>query len=362
VIIFILTFVSYGMAESPANQQYRVGIDDVLSIVVLDHRELSILAMVGEDGTVTYPYIGSVYVKGKTLPEIQDEITRKLGEGYVKYPVVTVSLSKTEMRRIFIHGEFMNRGAIPFSEEMTLLSAISLAGGTSNDGHYGRLIIKRKQKKNLKYDVILETGLDNGNIEDEKIENMPLKSDDILILKRNNTFLIQGQVAQRGRFILEKDMTVLNALLQAGGVSDEGLYGTITIRRKEEGETGGYKNVAESVINEGAIEVRDVEDILVQPDDVLVVGQSKTYFMYGEVNKVGEFVLKKDMSVFKALIISGGFTKWGSESRVKVLRMRDDASGFETLKINIEDVIDGDDKADILLKNGDTVIVYKGIF
>jgi len=73
-------------------------------------------------------------------------------------------------------------------------------------------------------------------------------------------------------------------------------------------------------------------------------------------------VLEKDMTVFKALTLTGGFTKWGSSSRVKVIRQTENNTGLATIKIKINDVIDGDAGADINLLPGDIVVVSTGIF
>ncbi len=183
-----------------------------------------------------------------------------------------------------------------------------------------------------------------------------------MIVERNDTFLIQGEVGKRGRFVLEKDMTVIRALLEAGGVNPDGRYGKIKVRRKHEGETGGYKDIAESKINDGVIEDSEVEDTILQPDDILIVELNKTFFIYGEVNNTGEFVLKDNMTVFKALTIARGFTKWGSEKRVEVLRPTDNGKGFATIRVNFNDVLDGDATADLLLQPGDTVVVSTGLF
>jgi protein involved in polysaccharide export with SLBB domain len=69
-----------------------------------------------------------------------------------------------------------------------------------------------------------------------------------------------------------------------------------------------------------------------------------------------------DMTVFKALINAGGVTKWGSEDRVKILRKASNASGLETIKVDINSVIKGDANSDIKLQSGDIIIVSKGIF
>jgi polysaccharide export outer membrane protein len=451
VIFFVVFFSCIVHSGVSSKDMYKVGINDIIRVDVLGHKDLEVIATVAVDGTISFPHLGSVYVKDKTLEEIKKELTEKLSEGYVKFPVVSVSLIKTMSKNIFINGEVAKIGAIPFEKDMTIIKALSMAGGIREGGHYGKLKVRRGQKGAVGYKNIVESELDNGIIKNKEIEDMLLQPDDILIVERNKTFLIKGEVTKRGKFIITKDMTVLRAILEAGGVSADGLYGTIKIRRKEEGETGGYKVYVESKLHDGVIENKEVEDTLLQPDDILIVERNKTFlikgeiakrgrfildkdmtvlralleaggvkndglygmvkvrrkkkgetggykvyvesklndgviedkevedmllqlddilivernkkfFIYGEVNRTGEFVLQNDMTVFKAITNAGGFTKWGSPGGVKVLRKINNSKGFNIIKVNIEEVLNGNAAADMLLEPGDTVVVATGIF
>lgn len=452
VVCFAISFTSQSRADIDANEIYKIGTNDIIEITVLDHDDLRMMATVSSDGTITFPYIGTVMVKGLGTLEIEEEITERLKAGYIKYPVVTVSLVKSMSRKIYTFGPFNRRGEIPYDDNMTLLRAMSLSGGVSNDGLFGKISVRRKLADDSnEYKDLFERGLNNGFIDDQQIENMLLMPDDMLIVERNKTFLIEGEVAQRGRFVLENDMTVLRALLQAGGISQDGSYGRLMVRRKQKEKSGGYEEIAESIINDkaiesteveemvlqpddilivesnetfliqgeaakrgrfvlekdmtvlrallqaggtsengrygrikvrrkdkekqggyediadakindGVIESSEVEDIILQPDDILIVERNKTFFIYGEAARTGEFVLENDMTVFKALNIAGGFTKWGSESRVKILRKTDNGEGFVKMEVNIDDIIDGDASADIILYPGDIIVASPGIF
>ncbi len=72
-------------------------------------------------------------------------------------------------------------------------------------------------------------------------------------------------------------------------------------------------------------------------------------------------MLMNNMTVFKAITIAGGFTKWGSGGKVKILRPAQNISGFETIKVEVDDIIDGDATADIKLQPEDTVVVSSGL-
>ncbi len=361
VVGLFFVFACISDAQNIDGNLYKIGIDDVIEIKVIDQSEMRTLTSVSADGTITFPYIGIVHVKGLTISDVKEEITKRLSEGYVKYPVVTVSLVKSMSRKIYTYGYVNRRGEVRFEENMTVMKALSIIGGVSQDGRFGRMIIRRIEKNNKSYKELAETELNDGLISNKTIEHMILRPDDILVVERNKTFLIEGEVVNRGRFVLEKDMTVLRALLQAGGVTEHGKYGKVRVRQKQGGETGGYKDIAEAKLRDGAIEDSEVEDMILGSDDILVVERNKTFLIYGEVKKTGEFVLKDDMTVFKAITIAGGFTKWGSGNKVKIVRSKNNETGFEIIKVNVSDVIDGDASADISLQPGDTLVVSAGI-
>ncbi len=90
---------------------------------------------------------------------------------------------------------------------------------------------------------------------------------------------------------------------------------------------------------------------------------SRKFFVYGAVEHPGSFTLEdSNMTILRAISIAGGFTRFGSSSRVKMLRPKAEGHGYETVKINIKAVMAGDSQADMLLQNGDIIVVSEGIF
>lgn len=90
--------------------------------------------------------------------------------------------------------------------------------------------------------------------------------------------------------------------------------------------------------------------------------RSQRFFVYGEVTEPGAFTLEPNMSVFKAIALAGGFTKFGSSSKVKIMRPREGAAGYEVIKVDIKQIVEGVADADVVLKSGDIVVVTEGIF
>ncbi len=357
-ICCLLIFPSVANAKSPT-VQYSVGIDDVISIVVIDRSDLKTVTTVAIDGSITFPYIGTLYVKGLKLSEIKNKITKKLSK-YIKYPVVSVSLVNSKSRKIFIYGEVVKPGEYMLGEEMTVVKAISVAGGIRPGGLYGKVKVRRVREGKPGYrDIKINL---KSTIEGTT-RDMLLQPDDIVIVERNKNFFIYGELARPGEYMLEDNMTVVKAISIAGGITHSGLYGKVKIRRKQDGKPG-YKDIEidiKSTIERFVIE-GSTPDMLLEPDDVVIVERNKKFFIYGEVARPGGFTLEDDMTVLRAISLAGGFTKWGSPGRVKVLRLQQDKADYETIKVNVKAAIDGDARADIALQPGDVVVVSERIF
>ncbi len=152
VLLYFFALLALAHAEEIA-EKYTLGVGDVLDINILEPEKINNTAVVMPDGTISFPYIGSVYVKELTLSEIQETVQKQLADGYLKYPVVSVSLKDARSRRFFVYGEVIRPGAYPLEENMTVLKAISIAGGFTK---YGSVHVKilRPQTAKAGYQTI----------------------------------------------------------------------------------------------------------------------------------------------------------------------------------------------------------------
>ncbi|MCK5242290.1 polysaccharide export protein [bacterium] len=134
--------------------EYTLGVDDVIQIDVLKPEPLTTFSTVAPDGKITFPYIGNVLVKGRTVAQVQEEIQARLADGYMKYPVVAVALKESRSRNFFVYGEVLKPGSYPIEENMTVLRAISMAGGFSRFGSSSRVKVLRPKKNGPGYDTL----------------------------------------------------------------------------------------------------------------------------------------------------------------------------------------------------------------
>lgn len=112
------------------DESYVIGPEDVLNINVWKEQEMSGSVPVRTDGKITLALVGDVQASGLTPPQLTQALTEKVKK-YVDDPHVTITVMSTNSRRIYVLGEVGHPGAMPLLPEMTVLQAISSAGGVT---------------------------------------------------------------------------------------------------------------------------------------------------------------------------------------------------------------------------------------
>lgn len=134
----------YGSSNLPAqSQQYRIGMDDVLTISVWHQPDLSRTVPVRPDGRISLPLIGEVMAEGKTTPELEDELKASFSQ-FVKAPELTVIVSQIRSRRINIIGQVTHPGAFTLTQSMGVLDALAAAGGLRDFAKKNKIYVLRE--------------------------------------------------------------------------------------------------------------------------------------------------------------------------------------------------------------------------
>jgi polysaccharide biosynthesis/export protein len=120
---------------------YRLGAGDKLHIQVLGAEDLTGDYIVGDNGAISTPLIGDVKAAGLTRAQVEREMERKLGQGYLKDPKVAVSI--VTYRPFFIYGEVTKPGEYPYASGMRVMSAIATAGGYTYRANDGFVVVTR---------------------------------------------------------------------------------------------------------------------------------------------------------------------------------------------------------------------------
>lgn len=125
-------------AENDAT--YELASGDVISIKVYGEDELTFENVLLTDaGTVSFPFLGEVNARGKTIAQLVQLITSGLKDGYLVNPRVTISIN--EYRKFFVNGAVEKPGGYPFQPGLTLRKAIAIAGGLTERGSETKIYI-----------------------------------------------------------------------------------------------------------------------------------------------------------------------------------------------------------------------------
>jgi polysaccharide export outer membrane protein len=119
--------VEEAAAEPPDT---TLGPEDVFDVRVFGEKELSSTYRVASDGTIDFPLIGTVSVTGKTPTEVADLIETELVEGdFLKRPQVSILVTEYNSKKISVFGQVKQPGTFPYQDDMSVVEAISKAGG-----------------------------------------------------------------------------------------------------------------------------------------------------------------------------------------------------------------------------------------
>lgn len=121
---------------------YRLGPGDEIRITISDLAELTNTYLVSDTGTISMPRLGTVQVDGKTLTEVETALADSLrAKQVLRDPSVSVQIEK--YRPFFIMGQVQRPGQYPYVPGMSVLKAVSIAGGYTFRAETGHVAITR---------------------------------------------------------------------------------------------------------------------------------------------------------------------------------------------------------------------------
>jgi polysaccharide export outer membrane protein len=122
---------------------YKIAPMDKLAVKVFKSTDITGDYDVDLAGHISLPLIGEVEAANMTTAELDQRLTQKLGEKYLEHPDVSVSIKQSAGRLVTIDGAVKDSGSFPVAGSLTLLQAVALAKGTSEDANLHRVAIFR---------------------------------------------------------------------------------------------------------------------------------------------------------------------------------------------------------------------------
>lgn len=266
--------------EQDRGYEYRVGPQDVLSVIVWEHPELTIPAgefrtaeavghRVSADGTIFFPYVGIVEVGGLTVEQIRERLRTQL-ERYIPSPQLDIRVAAFRSQKVYITGAVTEPGNQPITDvPLRLVDAVNAAGGpTELADSGGVLLIRGNERRRLSLLDILERG--------DLSQNVLLHDGDVVHVLDNSEqrVFVLGEVVRQAPVYLHRGrLTLADALAESGGVNqDRGDAGRIFVLRDvdEQGATVYHLDSGrpESLLLAARFPLAASDVVFVSPSDV----------------------------------------------------------------------------------------------
>lgn len=119
---------SAASADEPTPSAYRIQPGDLLTVTVWGEAELSAPITVRPDGALSFPLVGDLPAADRTPPQLADTIRQRLLE-FLPAPIVSVAVTRADGNVVYVIGRVNRPGAFAMSRTLSVLQALSLAGG-----------------------------------------------------------------------------------------------------------------------------------------------------------------------------------------------------------------------------------------
>jgi len=176
---------------------------------------------------------------------------------------------------------------------------------------------------------------------------------------RSQQIFVMGEVRQPGSLQFTGSMNIIEALAKAGSTTDHAGTDAVILRSPNGGprpdaaaiERGQRSTDSDVVrVNLQNLQGALAQNIELRPGDTIFVPRAESVFVSGQVRSVGEYALRKTMTVRQVLTLAGGITERGSTRRIQVIRS---VNGVDTtIAATLEDTV----------RAGDTIVVREGFF
>jgi len=174
-VIVALAWATGAMAQ---DANYTVKPGDLLSISVWKEPDLQKDTLVRPDGSFSFPLVGEVDAKGKTVADLTKTMGLRLAK-YISDAVVTVSIQEIKGNKVYVIGQVNKPGEFIMNPSVDVMQALSMAGGTTPFASLGDIVVLRrtpagKQAVPFRYnDVVKGRRMD---------QNIDLQAGDVVVV------------------------------------------------------------------------------------------------------------------------------------------------------------------------------------
>ena len=260
ILFVILSAVASGAGVEDST--YTLRPNDTIRLAVYEEADLSVQVRILKTGQASFPLIGSVEIGGLSVVAAVAKIRGLYAKDYLVDPKLTLTVDEYATEFISVIGAVKNPGQIPMpvSGHLDLASAMATAGGLAETADANGIQLVRASGTTSNFSMSSISG-GSGRVQ--------LEAGDRVIVNQSafvgKSLSVLGQVAKPGplAFPLTGRLDLVNAIAMAGGLTELANPKKVSINRKG----------TRTVVDFKAITQRGDRPFLLQPDDVITVGE-----------------------------------------------------------------------------------------
>jgi len=175
VLSLCVLFIS---SVEAASDRYLLNAGDVLDISVWNEELLQKSVVVLPDGTISFPLAGGLMAEGRSVTELEAALKKNLVK-FLADPLVTVVVAEVSGNTVHILGKVLTPGSFVMNQQLTVMQALSLAGGLSTYAEENNIIVLRQEVDTQKVFSVRYADIKSG---DDLSSNIRLNSGDTIVI------------------------------------------------------------------------------------------------------------------------------------------------------------------------------------
>ncbi|MCQ2068810.1 MAG: SLBB domain-containing protein [Bacteroidaceae bacterium] len=337
--------------NAPVPSAYVLGPGDDLMIDIWGATVSHVAATIGNDGSISVPDLGPVYLSGMTLGKAEKYLQEQLGRIYSGLAdsnpdtFMKLSISKIKGVSINVSGEVPTPGLYSVPSLATIPSVIYMAGGVTEKGSVRNITLYRHGRKVADFD--LYDFLFKGRFN----ENLRIQDGDVLNVSAYNCVAsISGAVKRPMRYELKEGETIRDIIEYANGFNLDAQKATVNIYRRS---ISGNISIDVPESEFASFKLQDGDRVSVR---TYRAQDQNTVSVFGPVKYPGAYALGDGISDLASLVKAAGGLVDGAYTGKGQLSRKDANRQPEFISFDLTQVLDGTRK--IILQREDIITLY----
>lgn len=341
----------------PVDPDYRLGPGDDLSLILTGDVESAWNAEVTREGYIVIPDVGQIFVNGLTMGELQDQLLYHLGQRFAGVGrgadaaiQFHVGLRSLRTSVVYVIGEAVQPGAYPMSSVASVLKALYLAGGPSENASFRNILVRRQGQVVQSLDIYAY--LLRGDTSDD----IRLEHGDVVFLPVSGPRVtVLGAVRRPAIFEMAPTEGLATAIDYAGGLTSTAASHRIQIDRilPPDQRRPGVDRV---LIDVDLAAVQRGEEAEIRDGDVVRVfevgsDRRNRVVVSGEVNRPGVYQWWQGLTLKGLVDRADGLSEQAYGSRIHVYRLNPDDGTRSLLRVTADDL-------ELSLADRDSIVVH----